>query len=105
MDPTFGHPHWIVAGVLLILVGFWLFRWARWNDASDEIAAATTEAAINKLLKKPPAKVEGAKPPSAGKVAAARFRNSMAQFLGIVGILMVIAGLVAIVFGVFYEAG
>lgn len=32
----------------------------------------------------------------------ARFRNSMAQFLGIVGLLMIIAGLVAMVFGAFY---
>jgi hypothetical protein len=102
MDLTFAHPHWIVAGVLLILGGFWLFRWARKNDTSAEIKAATTEAAFGKLLKKTSTKVEGTGSPSTGKVAAARFRNSMAQFFGIVGILMAIAGLVAIVFGMFY---
>ncbi len=102
MDPTFAHPHWIVAGVLLILGGFWLFRWARRNDAQAEISAATTEAAINKLLKNPQAKAETAKPSSAGSGAAVRFRNSMAQFFGIVGALMMMAGIVAIVFGAFY---
>jgi hypothetical protein len=105
MNPTFGHPQWIVAGVLLILGGFWLFRWARRNDASAEIAAATTEAAINKLRKNSAATVNTKPATSAGGGAAVRFRNSMAQFLGIVGILMVIAGLVAMVFGVFYDAG
>jgi hypothetical protein len=105
MDPTFGHPHWIVAGVLLILVGFWLFRWARRNDASAEVKAAATEAAVNKLLKNSPGKVPAASPAAAKKRAATNFRNSMSQLFGIVGFLMIIAGLVAIVFGIFYPVG
>jgi predicted negative regulator of RcsB-dependent stress response len=102
MNPTFAHPHWIVAGILLILGGFWLFRWARKNDTSAEIAAVEMDTALNKLRKKSSADEKATASPPAGKVAAARFRNSMAQFLGIVGMLMLIAGLVAIVFGVFY---
>ena len=43
MDPTFAHPQWIVAGVLLILGGFWLFRWAARNDTRAEVAVASTE--------------------------------------------------------------
>ncbi len=54
MDPTFAHPQWIVAGILLILGGFWLFRWARRNDSRAEIAALMAEAAINKLRKNSP---------------------------------------------------
>ncbi|WP_414462036.1 hypothetical protein [Hyphomicrobium sp. DY-1] len=105
MNATFAHPLWIVAGLLLILGGFWLFRWARRNDTRAAIAAATTEAAINKLRKKPGAAGPGQPKASAGGSARTRFRNSMAQFFGIVGILMVIAGLVAMTFGVFYTAG
>jgi uncharacterized membrane protein len=105
MDPTFAHPHWIVAGVLLILVGFWLFRWARRNSASAELAAATTETAVNKILKNSGAKVPAGAPTAAKKRAAANFRNAMSQFFGIVGFLMIFAGLVAIVFGIFYSGG
>ena len=102
MDPTFSHPHWIVAGLLLILAGFWLFRWSRRNNAAGEIAAATTEAAINKLLKNPAAKVPAGTQSPAKKRAAANFRNAMAQLAGIVGLLMLITGLVYAVFGIFY---
>ncbi len=105
MDPTFGHPHWIVAGVLLILVGFWLFRWARRNNASAELKAAATEAAVNKLLKNSASKAPAASSTTAKNRAAANFRNAMSQFFGIVGFLMIIAGLVAVVFGIFYDAG
>ena len=103
MDATFAHPKWIVAGVALILGGLWLFRWARRNDNSAAIAAATTGAAINKLRKNS-VKSAGMPSPAARISTAARFRNSMAQLLGIVGILMLIAGLLAAVFGVFYPA-
>lgn len=104
MNPTFAHPLWIVAGLLLILGGFWLFRWARRNDTRGAIAAATAEATINKLRKKPGPAASGHPKDAAGSSARTRFRNSMAQFFGIVGILMVLAGLVAMTFGVFYGA-
>jgi hypothetical protein len=102
MNPTFAHPQWIVAGILLILGGFWLFRWARRNDSRAEIAALATEAAINKLRKKSPGRSQIKSATSAGGGAMARFRNSMAQLLGIIGLLMAMAGLVAMVFGTFY---
>ena len=51
MEADFGHPLWISSGLLLMLVGFWLFRWASRNSAAGEIANATKEVAINKLLK------------------------------------------------------
>jgi predicted lysophospholipase L1 biosynthesis ABC-type transport system permease subunit len=105
MNPTFAHPLWIVAGALLLLGGFWLFCWGKRNDRRAEISAPATEAAFNKLRKKPTTKAEVSNRPSTGRGAADRLRNSMAQFLGIVGLLMVIAGIVAMVFGVFYDAG
>lgn len=105
MDPTFGHPHWIVAGILLILGGFTLFRWARRNDNRAEIAAASAEAAFSKLRKKSSGKAPAEPATTANRGMAARFRNSMAQFLGIVGVLAIIAGLVALIFGIFYPAG
>ncbi len=51
MEATFGHPLWISSGLLLMLAGFWLFRWANRNSATGEIANATKEVALNKLLK------------------------------------------------------
>ncbi|MFT3730126.1 MAG: hypothetical protein QM780_01705 [Hyphomicrobium sp.] len=98
MDLTLVHPRWIVTGIILILAGLWLIRWARRNDGSAEISAATAEAAFDKLRKKP-----GQKSAPKPGLAAVRFRSSMAQFFGIVGTLMAIAGLVSIVFGVFYS--
>jgi hypothetical protein len=105
MDPTFAHPHWIVAGVLLILGGMALFRWARRNDNRAAMAVATTEAAFSKFRKKSPGKAPAEPATTAKTGMAARFRNSMAQFLGIVGVLAIIAGLVALIFGAFYPAG
>jgi len=99
MDASFGHPIWISSGVLLIVIGFIMFRWARRNDAMDEVNLAAREAAVQKLLKTP-----GAKPPGTSKKrATANFRHAMSQFFGIVGFLLIIAGIVAAIFGVFYE--
>jgi hypothetical protein len=102
MDPTFLHPKWIGAGLALFVCGIWLFRWGRRNDMSAQLAAATAEAAINKLRKNSSPKTKPNAPAATRGSTAARFRNSMAQLLGIVGILMIIAGLVAMIFGVFY---
>jgi len=105
MDPTFGHPIWIAAGVLLVLAGFGLFRWAARNNASGEIAAATTEAAINKLLKKSPDRNAGGSSALAKKRAIAQFRHAMSQFFGIVGFLLILAGFMAALLGIFYRVG
>lgn len=105
MNATFAHPAWIVAGLLLIFAGFWLFRWARRNDTRAAISAAHAEATINKLRKKSAAPSPSQPKASAGSSARIHFRNSMAQFLGIVGLLMVIAGFLAMTFGVFYTGG
>lgn len=100
MEPTFGHPLWISSGVLMMLVGFLLFRWARRDDAAEHIAKATREAAVNKMLK-------GGGPPRSGgpsskNLATHHFRRAMAQLFGIVGFLLIIAGLMAALLGMFY---
>ena len=83
--------------------GFWLFRWGRRNDRRAELSEAATEAAFAKLRKRPGAPGQTtAQAPAKRDETVARFRNSMAQFLGIVGLLMILGGIVAMVFGIFY---
>lgn len=95
MDPTFGHPLWIASGVLLVFVGFLLFRWARRLGAPARSAAGQRDANFGKILKGQ----AGAKAPPPGS-----FRRAMSQFFGIVGFLMMLAGLMAIFLGIFYVA-
>jgi hypothetical protein len=110
MEAPLAHPPWIVAGILLVLVGALLFRWGRRNDTSAAIASAGARAALNRLRGKKSTAATGADHAgvtrrASGVSMAVKFRNSMAQFLGIVGILMMLAGLTAVVFGMFYVSG
>lgn len=101
MEPNFGHPLWISSGILLMVVGFLLFRWARHDDAAERIATATREAAVNKLFKGGGGPQKSA-PQQLGKH---HFRRAMAQFFGIVGFLLIVAGLMAAFLGIFYVGG
>lgn len=101
MDPNFGHPRWIVAGVLLVLLGLWLFQWARRNNAAQAIANSTAEAAINKLLRSPARPAEESRS-AAKKRASNNFRQAMSQLFGIIGFLLMIVGLMSALFGIFY---
>jgi di/tripeptidase len=77
-----------------------LFRWARRDDAAEHIAKATREAAVNKMFKGgTPSRSES---PPAKKLATHHFRRAMAQLFGIVGFLLIIAGLMAALLGMFY---
>ncbi|HVZ04689.1 hypothetical protein [Hyphomicrobium sp.] len=100
MEPTFGHPLWISSGILLLIFGGLLFRWARRDNAGERIAIATRESAVNKLFK-------GGDTPRAAAQPLGRhyFRRAMAQFFGIAGFLLIIAGLMATVLGIFYVGG
>jgi len=93
MDPTFGHPLWITSGVLLVIVGFLLFRWARRLGAPASSVPAQRDASVGKILK-------GQK--SSKAAGPGSFRRAMSQFFGIVGFLMILAGLMAIFLGIFY---
>jgi hypothetical protein len=97
MEPTFGHPLWISSGLLLMLAGFLLFRWARRGDPSTTIAVATREATVRKLFG------GGRKGPrDSHNLAPHYFRRAMSQLFGIIGFLLVIAGLMAVFLGIFY---
>jgi hypothetical protein len=97
MEPAFAHPLWISSGVLLMLVGFLLFRWARRSDPSAAITAATREATARKIFG------GGRKTARAPQnLAPHRFRRAMSQLFGIIGFLLVIAGLMAAFLGIFY---
>jgi hypothetical protein len=98
MEPTFGHPLWISSGVLMVVVGLLLFRWARRSKAADQIASATREAAVDKLIKGQ----KGSSQAASKKLAPHYFRRAMAQLFGIIGFLLIIAGLMAIFLGIFY---
>jgi hypothetical protein len=99
MEATFGHPLWISSGLLLMLAGFWLFRWASRNSATGEIANATKEVAINKLLKGSQSREAS---PASKNLPAHNFRRAMSQLFGIIGFLLIIAGLMSVLLGIFY---
>ena len=102
MNPTFGHPLWISSGVILFVVGVMLFRWARSNDVSADIANATREATLTKLLKGGQT-ADGQI--ASKKMATNNFRRAMSQLFGIIGFLLAIAGLMAGLLGIFYPVG
>ena len=94
MDPTFGHPLWIFSGVALVLVGFWLFGWATSSDTGGLTADATGQhnAPSTAATNAPPSKTR------------TNFRRAMSQLFGIIGFLLIVAGLMAAVLGVFYPS-
>jgi len=102
MEATFGHPLWISSGLLLMLAGFWLFRWANRNSATGEIANATKEVALNKLLKGSQGREAS---PASKNLSAHNFRRAISQLFGIIGFLLIIVGLMSLLLGIFYPVG
>lgn len=82
----------------MVVIGFLLFRWARRSNAAEQIASATREAAVDKLIRGQ----KGSPQAASKKLAPHYFRRAMAQFFGIIGFLLIIAGLMAIFLGIFY---
>ncbi len=105
MDPTFGHPLWIFSGVALVLVGFWLFGWATSSDTGGLTADATGQGKLRKLFRRgqhnAPSTAATNAPPSKTRT---NFRRAMSQLFGIIGFLLIVAGLMAAVLGVFYPS-
>jgi hypothetical protein len=98
MDPTFGHPLWIFAGVALVLVGVWLFHWATRSD-TDATGRGKLRSLFRRGQPNAPSTAATNAPPSR---TATNFRRAMSQLFGIIGFLLIIAGLMAAVLGVFY---
>jgi hypothetical protein len=103
MDPTFGHPIWIFSGVALVLIGFWLFGWATSRDTAT--ADATGQGKLRKLFRlgqhNAPSTAAANTPPSRTRT---NFRRAMSQPFGIIGFLLIVAGLMAALLGVFYPS-
>lgn len=115
MEAPFAHPTWIAVGLAMVLIGAWLVRWASRNNMATAISGAAAEAAIKTLRKG--AKVETPReigsriddlrsaPGSTGKakkVAGYAVRHAMSQLFGATGFIMIMAGLVTALLGVFY---
>ena len=105
MDPTFGHPLWIFVGAVLVLVGLWLFLWATGSDTAGRSVSATDQGKLRSIFRRrksqPNAPSTGATNATPSK-AASNFRRAMSQLFGIIGFLLIVAGFMAAVFGVFY---
>ena len=100
MDPTFGHPLWIFVGAVLVLVGLWLFLWATGRVAAPQSKGSS--GSIFRRRKSQPNAPSTATTNATPSKTASNFRRAMSQLFGIIGFLMIIAGLMAAVLGVFY---
>ena len=115
MNLALNHPGWIAIGIVLIVIGVWLIRWANRNSMTAAIAEATADAAFKTLRKgaapeMPSAiktrldDVSSAKTHAgkAKKIAGYGFRHAMSQLFGVTGFISVVAGLLLVVLGAFY---
>ncbi len=112
---SIAHPGWIAIGVAMIAVGVWLIRWANRNNlngvAVSAAAGAALSAARNRGRAAMPSEITEryADVASASthtgkvkKIAGFGLRHAAAQVFGIIGFIVVVAGLMAVVLGVFY---
>ena len=105
MDPTFGHPLWIFVGAVLVLVGLWLFLWATGSDTAGRSTDAAERGKLRGLFKRRKSQLNAPSPAATNATpskTASNFRRAMSQLFGIIGFLMIIAGLMAALLGVFY---
>jgi uncharacterized membrane protein len=115
MNVPMNHPGWIAIGIVLILVGIWLIRWANRNSMTSAIAEATAEAAYNTVRKgaapEMPASIKArlddvnsapGKTGKAKKIAALGVRHALSQVFGVAGFIAVVVGIMLAVFGAMY---
>lgn len=104
MTQSIAHPPWILAGLLMLVIGIWLVRWAARNDMTAAISQATAQSAIGALLRRPAKSAKGrdAKEGNATKPVGYAARHAMSQLAGAVGFILIMAGLLAAVLGVYY---
>ena len=89
---------WLFAGLLLVIGGFVLIRWSTRHNVSVELSAANREAAARALTK------SGPSPDARDKAARKRAfsaRQDISRFVGVVGFLLLISGLLLAALGVF----
>jgi uncharacterized membrane protein len=89
---------WVLTGLLLTLLGIALIWWSNQHNVSAELTDANREAAARALTKTGPA-------PDARDKAARKRANSARQdisrFIGVVGFLLLMSGLLLTALGVF----
>ena len=89
---------WLFMGLLLAAGGFLLIRWSNRHNVSDELADVNREAAARALTKSGPA------PDARDKAARKRAytaRQDISRFVGVVGFLLLISGLLLAALGLF----
>jgi hypothetical protein len=110
------HPGWVALGIVMILAGVWLIRWANRNNMATAISRAAAEAALTAVRKGKsgtgvPSAIKAryddvaSAPTTTGKakkVSGYLFRNAMSQVFGIIGFISVVVGLMLAVLGAFY---
>ncbi len=115
MNFPLNHPGWIAIGIVLIVIGIWLVRWANRNSMTAAIADATAEAAFksirNRAAPEMPSAIKtrlddvASAQSTAGKakkIAGYGFRHAMSQLFGVIGFVTIVAGLLLAVLGAFY---
>lgn len=115
MTAAFAHPNWIAAGVVLLVLGLLMMRWAARNNVAAQMTDAAKDAALNALRKRGAvdvpdelrAKLSDLQAASgvsgkAKKVAGYALRHAVSQFVGVTGFLLAAAGALAAVLGIFY---
>jgi hypothetical protein len=114
--PTIAHPMLLIAGIVAIVVGFLLRRWASRHDLTAALAGGVKKAAFDTVrskganLKDNPlaAKLhqvaaEGSHTGKAKVAAGLALKHFIAQAVGIAGLVAMLGGLAAVVAGLFWK--
>lgn len=112
--PAIANPTWLFIGIAMAVIGIWLIRWAARNNMAAAIKDATVSATLDAIAKRGrpdmPAEVKAklaeleAAEGVSGKaktVASYAIRNSASQLFGVVGFILLMAGLVTAAIGIF----
>lgn len=104
MPQSMQHPLWIFVGLMLVLVGILLVRWAARNDMTSAISQATAQSAIGALLRRSSksGRRKARAEEKANRPTGYAARHAMSQLAGAVGFILIMAGLLAAVLGVYY---
>lgn len=115
MPISISHQSWVVLGLVLVVLGVLLVRWAARNNMVSVVTDATTGAVFSKLRKGGALEVpdeikaryddvmaEGSTVGRAKKLAGYTVRHAVSQVAGVGGGLLIVAGLLAAALGVFY---
>ena len=89
---------WLLMGLLLVVAGILLIKWSNRNDVSDILADTKREEAVRAIT--------GSGPPPDARNKAARkrafsARQDISRFIGVVGFLVLLSGLLLAALGAF----